>query len=155
MDVGPGCMKKPVHLANDIETTSMVRMRCICSLSVCWGRYNSSPGYALGVPKARSRGWMPLVSQLASRDSNLICQRTPRVLGRILDKRNTNTKNEDPLRFVRFDSAEFIRIPTHERKLEPAHFCLPSRLNAMLQMMLDATALRSHDASNTATTLSR
>lgn len=28
----------------------------------------------------------------------------------------------------------------------------PSRLNAMLQMMLNATALRSQDASNTVTT---
>jgi hypothetical protein len=37
-----------------------------------------------------------------------------------------------------------------ERKLEPIPFlsCLPSRLNAMLQMMLNAAALRSHDASN-------
>lgn len=90
-----------------------------------------------------------------SRDSSLICQRTYCKLGCVCDFSDTNTENEDPLRFVRFDSAEFIRIPTRERKLEPAHFCLPSRLNAMLQMMLNATAVRSHDASNIATISSR
>jgi hypothetical protein len=39
--------------------------------------------------------------------------------------------------------------------LNRSRFCLSSRLNAMLQMMLNATALRSHDASNIATTLCR
>lgn len=29
------------------------------------------------------------------------------------------TRNQDPLRFVKFNSDKFIRIPTRERKLEP------------------------------------
>jgi len=49
--------------------------------------------------------------------------------------------NINPLRSLRYNSAEIIRIPTRERKLDKAHFCLPSRPNALLQMMLNATSL--------------
>lgn len=51
-----------------------------------------------------------------SRNPNLICQRAHRTLALF------NARKLKLLRFVKFDSAEFIRIPTRERKLEPAHF---------------------------------
>lgn len=60
-------------------------MRSIYDLSACCSLQNLCPGYTIGVLEARSRVSLQFVSHHPSRDPNLICPRTLRILSRFLD----------------------------------------------------------------------